>query len=176
MRVRFEGVSKQFGAHAALRDVHLDVEPGECLVLLGPSGCGKTTMLRLLTGLERADAGRIAILQNGAVVQVGAPLELYRRLANTFVATFLGNPAMHILDGARGGTAITIGIRPEDVQMSTTPQEGSGCLTAADPPDNVPDQNPTLNENCMTRGSPASAEMTPALAPAIFDAGRPKFA
>ncbi|MSO63340.1 MAG: ABC transporter ATP-binding protein, partial [Acidobacteria bacterium] len=61
MRVRFEGVSKHFGSHAALRDVSLDVEPGECLVLLGPSGCGKTTMLRLLAGLERPDAGRIWI-------------------------------------------------------------------------------------------------------------------
>jgi len=61
MRVRFEGVSKNFGSHAALHDVSLDVEPGECLVLLGPSGCGKTTMLRLLAGLERPDAGRIWI-------------------------------------------------------------------------------------------------------------------
>jgi len=61
MRVRFEAVSKRFGAHAALRAVDLDVQSGECLVLLGPSGCGKTTLLRLLAGLEAADAGRIWI-------------------------------------------------------------------------------------------------------------------
>jgi ABC-type sugar transport system ATPase subunit len=61
MRVRFEGVAKRFGAHAALVDINLDVHAGECLVLLGPSGCGKTTLLRLLAGLERADAGRISI-------------------------------------------------------------------------------------------------------------------
>ncbi len=61
MRVRFEKVSKQFGAHRALRDVDLDIEPGECLVLLGPSGCGKTTLLRLLAGLEDVDTGRILI-------------------------------------------------------------------------------------------------------------------
>jgi ABC-type sugar transport system ATPase subunit len=61
MRVRFENVSKQFGAHRALVGIDLDIEPGECLVLLGPSGCGKTTLLRLLAGLEEVDAGRILI-------------------------------------------------------------------------------------------------------------------
>jgi ABC-type sugar transport system ATPase subunit len=61
MRVRFESVGKWFGAQAALLDFTLEVEPGECLVLLGPSGCGKTTLLRLLAGLEKPDLGAIYI-------------------------------------------------------------------------------------------------------------------
>ncbi len=46
-------------AHEALRDIDLDVEPGELVVLLGPSGCGKSTLLYLIAGLERETSGEI---------------------------------------------------------------------------------------------------------------------
>ena len=61
MRVRFARATKRFGAHNAVDGITLDVESGECLVLLGPSGCGKTTLLRLLAGLEPLDSGEIWI-------------------------------------------------------------------------------------------------------------------
>jgi NitT/TauT family transport system ATP-binding protein len=46
-------------AHEALRDIDLDVTPGEFIVLLGPSGCGKSTLLYLIAGLEQETAGEI---------------------------------------------------------------------------------------------------------------------
>jgi len=61
MPVRFERVTKRYGANAVLNDVDLDVAAGECVVLLGPSGCGKTTLLRILAGLDSPDSGRIIV-------------------------------------------------------------------------------------------------------------------
>ena len=272
VRVKFERVSKRFGSHDAVRAINLDIADGECVVLLGPSGCGKTTLLRLLAGLETADAGdiwigdrrvndvapsdrdvamvfqnyalyphfsvfdniafplrsrgvgrgeidrrvrdaagrvglteqlarrpaqlsggqqqrvalaraivrqptvylmdeplsnldaqlrlhtrgelkrlhqqlgttmvyvthdqaeamtlgtRIAIMRHGAIVQAGAPMELYRRPVNTFVATFLGSPPMNLIhaprlpaEAQRAKAGVTIGVRPEDVVVSSTP-------------------------------------------------------
>jgi putrescine transport system ATP-binding protein len=59
--VRFEGVTKRFGAETAVDDVTLDIAEGEFFALLGPSGCGKTTLMRLLAGFETPDAGRVLL-------------------------------------------------------------------------------------------------------------------
>ena len=59
--VSLDGVSRHFGAVAAVDRVSLEVADGEFLTLLGPSGCGKTTTLRMIAGLEQNDAGRIRI-------------------------------------------------------------------------------------------------------------------
>ena len=55
------GVTKSFGDFVAVRDVTFDVYRGEIVAILGSSGCGKTTVLRLIAGLERPDAGQILI-------------------------------------------------------------------------------------------------------------------
>jgi spermidine/putrescine transport system ATP-binding protein len=76
--VSVRAVSKSYGDVQALRDVSLEVRPGEFLTLLGPSGCGKTTLLRLLAGFEQPDAG--ALLISGRDVAGQPP---YERPVNT---------------------------------------------------------------------------------------------
>ena len=59
--IRFEGVSKSFGEQMVLKNLSLDVAPGEFLTIIGRSGCGKTTALRLVNGLLSPDAGRVLV-------------------------------------------------------------------------------------------------------------------
>ena len=59
--ISIEGVRKSFGPVEVLKDISLEIADGEFLTLLGPSGCGKSTLLRIVAGLERNDAGAIAI-------------------------------------------------------------------------------------------------------------------
>jgi alpha-glucoside transport system ATP-binding protein len=77
-------------------------------------------------------ADRIVVLSLGHIEQVGAPLELYERPANLFVARFIGSPAMNVIPatisatGPRttvkltGGKSVSldIGVRPEDLQVT----------------------------------------------------------
>src|SRR5207253_1117619 len=104
---------------------------------------GTTTIYVTHDQIEAMTMGhRICIMEKGEVVQVGAPLEVYRRPVNTFVARFLGGPPMNLIpaelqladSGAAVGLealrigldmplpppgmkagAVTLGIRPEDI-------------------------------------------------------------
>ena len=66
-------------------------------------------------------ADRIVVLDAGVAQQIGPPLELYRKPANPFVATFLGTPTMALLDASRAGRAApagatVVGARPHDAK------------------------------------------------------------
>lgn len=61
-KISLVNLNKSFSAgEEVIRNISLDIEEGEFLVLLGPSGCGKTTLLRLIAGLEQATSGHIVI-------------------------------------------------------------------------------------------------------------------
>jgi len=59
MGIRVEKLTKRFGSFMAVDDVTFDIPTGELVALLGPSGGGKSTILRIISGLERADDGSV---------------------------------------------------------------------------------------------------------------------
>ena len=61
MLLKAEGLCKSFDHIKVLQDITFTVSPGEVVSLVGKSGAGKTTVLRCITGLEKCDAGTIAI-------------------------------------------------------------------------------------------------------------------
>jgi branched-chain amino acid transport system ATP-binding protein len=55
------GLTKRFGGLVAVKDIDLDLRPGEILGLIGPNGSGKSTVMKLIMGLERPSAGSIRL-------------------------------------------------------------------------------------------------------------------
>jgi ABC-type sugar transport system ATPase subunit len=80
---------------------------------------GTTTIYVTHDQVEAMGLGdRIAVMQGGRVRQVGAPLEIYREPADSFVATFLGSPPMNLVDGP----GCLIGFRPEHLLPKSAQQ------------------------------------------------------
>jgi ABC-type lipoprotein export system ATPase subunit len=90
--VRARGLVKTFGSGRAARRVldgaDLDVEPGEVVAVLGRSGTGKSTLLHLLGGLDRAEAGTIEIAGTDVATASEASLSALRRREIGFVFQF----------------------------------------------------------------------------------------
>ncbi len=59
MNIRLENINKSFNGKPVLQDISLEIKSGCFLVILGPSGCGKTTLLRIISGLEKPDSGKV---------------------------------------------------------------------------------------------------------------------
>jgi len=60
-RIQLHNICKRFGSVEVLRDINLEFNDGEFIVLVGPSGCGKSTLLRIIAGLEPISAGELLI-------------------------------------------------------------------------------------------------------------------
>ena len=61
MSICLENISKIFDSDSVLKNLSLKIEEGETTVLIGPSGCGKSTLIRIITGLIKAEEGKVLI-------------------------------------------------------------------------------------------------------------------
>jgi putrescine transport system ATP-binding protein len=100
--VAVTAVSKSFGGAPVLREVSLTIERGEFVALLGGSGCGKTTLLRIIAGLETADAG--AVLIDGVDVTAAPP---YERPVNMMFQSYALFPHLTVADNIEYGLKAT---------------------------------------------------------------------
>lgn len=96
--IELKGITKYFGEHKALNNISLDVKNGEFLTFLGPSGCGKTTLLRIISGIETPDEGKV-IIQGKDVTNL--PPE--QRLINTVFQSYALFPHMTVYENVAFG-------------------------------------------------------------------------
>ncbi len=99
--ISIKGLTRTFGEVRAVAGVDLEIYEGEFLTLLGPSGSGKTTVLRMIAGFEKPDAG--VILLGGKDV---AQLPPYDRDVNTVFQDYALFPHMDVLSNIEYGLRV----------------------------------------------------------------------
>ena len=95
--IRYVGVGKWFGAHHVLKDVSLDVSPGEVVVVCGPSGSGKSTLIRCVNRLEPIQQGEIFVYGN-SITSNGASLTKLRAEVGMVFQSFNLFPHMTVME------------------------------------------------------------------------------
>ena len=99
-----EGLVRRFGGLVAVNNVGFSMKAGEILALIGPNGAGKSTLFNLITGVLRADEGRVRFL--GHDITNAAQVRIARAgLGRTFQHVKL-RPAMSVLDNVLLGTYV----------------------------------------------------------------------
>ncbi|MEA2349157.1 MAG: spermidine/putrescine transport system ATP-binding protein, partial [Thermoleophilaceae bacterium] len=106
--VRLERVTKRFGEVAAVRELSLELAPGEFFTLLGPSGCGKTTTLRMVAGFEEPTEGRVLLAGEDVT---GRPA--FKRATNTVFQSYALFPHLSVEENVAFGLRRQKTAKPE---------------------------------------------------------------
>ncbi|HET7401470.1 MAG TPA: ABC transporter ATP-binding protein [Usitatibacter sp.] len=103
------GVTKKFGSLVAVRDVTLNVEPGELRAIIGPNGAGKTTFFNMISGFFPPTNGSI-VFDGRDVTQVNASDRVKLGMGRTFQITEIF-PELTVFDNVRISTEVADGYR-----------------------------------------------------------------
>ncbi|MBM3839446.1 MAG: ABC transporter ATP-binding protein [Verrucomicrobia bacterium] len=109
--VELTNVSRLFHDVIAVDQINLSIRRGEFFSLLGPSGCGKTTLLRIIAGLDRPDAGVVCI--DG---QEATRIPAHRRPVNTVFQSYALFPHLSVWENVAFGLQMKKTPRPETEQ------------------------------------------------------------
>ena len=116
--IEFKNVNKYYGDYHALRDINLEIEKGQVVVLLGPSGSGKSTLIRTINALESIDNGTLIV--NGHNVTEASAKELVelRKEAGMVFQHFNLYPHKTVLENVTLAPIKVLGISKADAEKT----------------------------------------------------------
>jgi sulfonate transport system ATP-binding protein len=115
--------NRSFGTNQVLRNIDLDIEPGEFVALLGRSGCGKSTLLRSLARLDPTPAGEVAVHGRTSVAFQETRLLPWKRVRQNVALALLQSPESRQRDRLAKETLAEVGLTEK---LGAWPRELSG--------------------------------------------------
>ena len=117
--IEFKNVNKYYGDYHALRDINLEIEKGQVVVLLGPSGSGKSTLIRTINALESIDNGTL-IVNGHNVTEASAKdlVELRKERAGMVFQHFNLYPHKTVLENVTLAPIKVLGISKADAEKT----------------------------------------------------------
>lgn len=114
--ISFKSVNKYYGSYHALKDINLDFEEGQVVVLLGPSGSGKSTLIRTINALEKIEDGELVV--NGHHVKGATNKELMtlRREVSMVFQHFNLYPHKTVLENVTLAPLKVLGLTPAEAE------------------------------------------------------------
>ncbi|WP_418835388.1 amino acid ABC transporter ATP-binding protein, partial [Paratractidigestivibacter faecalis] len=113
--IELRHVEKHFGDLHVLKDINLEVDRGEVLVVIGPSGSGKSTMCRTINRLETIDSGEI-LIEGKPLPQEGRELTQMRAELGMVFQSFNLFAHMTILENVTLGPIQVLGMKKEEAE------------------------------------------------------------
>ncbi|MEV7915486.1 ATP-binding cassette domain-containing protein [Streptomyces griseus] len=129
------GISKSFGAVAALTDVALDVAAGEVVALVGDNGAGKSTLVKVLSGVHRPDTGTVGF--GDEIVSIPSPATAQQLGISTVFQDLALCENLNVVENLFLGRELR-GLRLDEVTMEVRSRALLGELSAKIPSVRVP--------------------------------------